>query len=179
MTSVDVLSAEQINDRAEQYDEELSYTDTEIESRITSLLRSQNWLEKPEIADCIRWKLLNQGGRAQLNTNRLDQISDEVAKHITKAAFLAEDTKRQVQILSTLPGVGAATATVLLAFHDPENYAVGDRYMNDELLGADEQITATSYPKLLERLREIAPESIPLRTVEKAYFQRYLEENDL
>lgn len=176
---MNVLSAERIDDRAEKYDAELSYTDTEIESRITSLLRTQNWLGKSEIADCIRWKLLNQGGRARLNTERLDSISEDVAKHITKTAFFAEDPKQQVEILSTLPGVGAATATVLLAFNDPENYVVGDRYMSGELLGIDKQITATSYPKLLERFREVAPDSIPLRTVEKAYFQRYLEENDL
>ncbi len=176
---MNVLSAEEISERAKKYDEELSYTDTEIEARITTLLRSQNWLGKSEIADCIRWKLLNQGGRAQLNIERLDEISEGVAKHITKAAFIAKDPKHQIEILSTLPGVGAATATVLLAFNDPENYAVGDRYMNDELLGEDKQITATSYPKLLEKIREAAPDSIPLRTVEKAYFQRYLEENDL
>ncbi|UOO95431.1 hypothetical protein MUK72_01675 [Halococcus dombrowskii] len=109
---------------------------------------------------------------------RLDDISEEVAEYITKAAFLAENPKQQVEILSTLPGVGAATSTVLLAFNDPENYAIGDRYMNDELLGKDKQITATSYPKLLKTIREIAPDSIPLRTVEKAYFQRYIEKND-
>ncbi|PSP72193.1 hypothetical protein BRC86_13205 [Halobacteriales archaeon QS_3_64_16] len=68
---------------------------------------------------------------------------------------------------------------MLLAFNDPENYAIGDRYMNHELLGEDSQIKPTDYPKLLEELRDLAPESIPLRTVEKAYYQRYLEENDL
>lgn len=175
---MNVLSTEEITHRARKYDEELSYTDTEIESRISTLLCSQNWLGKSEIADCIEWKLLNQGGRARLNVERLDDISEEVAEYITKAAFLAENPKQQVEILSTLPGVGAATPTVLLAFNDPENYAIGDRYMNDELLGKDKQITATSYPKLLKTIREIAPDSIPLRTVEKAYFQRYIEKND-
>ncbi|GAA0477066.1 hypothetical protein GCM10008985_36770 [Halococcus dombrowskii] len=175
---MNVLSTEEITHRARKYDEELSYTDTEIESRISTLLCSQNWLGKSEIADCIEWKLLNQGGRARLNVERLDDISEEVAEYITKAAFLAENPKQQVEILSTLPGVGAATSTVLLAFNDPENYAIGDRYMNDELLGKDKQITATSYPKLLKTIREIAPDSIPLRTVEKAYFQRYIEKND-
>ncbi|WP_238532918.1 hypothetical protein [Halalkalicoccus jeotgali] len=33
--------------------------------------------------------------------------------------------------------MGPATATVILAFHDPMNYAVGDRYMVAALLGDD------------------------------------------
>ncbi len=51
--------------------------------------------------------------------------------------------------------------------------------MVDLFFGEDRQMRVTDYPKLLSELHDRNPGGFGLRTVEKAYYQRYREENDI
>lgn len=62
---------------------------------------------------------------------------EEFVQHITEAALLPEDPKIQLQTLSSIPGIGDATGTAVLAFYHPTTYAVGDRYIIDAPFGED------------------------------------------
>lgn len=59
----------------------------------------------------------------------MSEVPAAFVQRIREAAFLVGDPKLQLGTLTSIPGIGLATATVVLAFYDPTNYAVGDRYM--------------------------------------------------
>lgn len=67
----------------------------------------------------------------------------------------------------------------MLAFYYPTTYAVGDRYIIEVLFGEDRGFRRSDYTTLLEELRDRNPDDFDLRTVEKAYYRRYQEENDI
>jgi hypothetical protein len=104
---------------------------------------------------------------------------EEFVQQVTGASLLPEDPKIQLQTLSSIPGIGDATATVVLAFYDPTTYAVGDRYIIDVLFGEDRGFRRSDYTKLLEELGDRNPGDFDVRTVEKAYYRRYQEQNDI
>jgi hypothetical protein len=100
-------------------------------------------------------------------------------QQVTGAALLPDDPKIQLQTLSSIPGIGDATGTVVLAFYDPAVYAVGDRYLVNVLFGEDRGFRRSDYPELLEELQARNPGDFDLRTVEKAYYRRYQEQNNI
>ncbi|MFC6907136.1 hypothetical protein [Halalkalicoccus tibetensis] len=107
------------------------------------------------------------------------EVPAEFVQRISEAAFLVDDPKLQLNTLTSIPGIGPATATVVLAFHDPMNYAVGDRYMIAALFDDDRALRLSDYPQLLTELRKRNPGGLDLRTVEKAYYQQYRERHDI
>lgn len=64
-------------------------------------------------------------------------MHNEFVRLMSEAALLMDNPKRHLHTLDSIPGVGGATATVILAFYDPTNYAVADRYIVDALFGED------------------------------------------
>lgn len=113
------------------------------------------------------------------NVNRVETVPDEFVQQVTEAALLTDDPTIQLKTLQSIPGIGPATGTVLLAFYNPANYGVGDQYILDEFFGEDRTMRATDYPKILAELRDRNPGDFDLRTIEKAYYQKYREENDV
>ena len=51
--------------------------------------------------------------------------------------------------------------------------------MVDVLLGQDRAMRLTDYSKLLEELRNRNPDGFDLRTIEKAYYQQYREQQGI
>ncbi|WP_122090971.1 hypothetical protein [Halalkalicoccus subterraneus] len=100
----------------------------------------------------------------------MSEVPAAFVQRISEAAFLVDDPKLQLKTLTSIPGIGPATATVVLAFHDPMNYAVGDRYMIAALLGEDRALRFSDYPRILTELRDRNPDGFDLRMVEKAYY---------
>jgi hypothetical protein len=159
----------------ESYDEELH----EIEETLHEALQAQGYITQEQLRDVVTWKLDNQAGRRSGNIERVNRVPDEYVRRVSEAALLVEDPEVQLKTLSSIPGIGYATSTVVLTFYAPERYAVGDRYMVDLFFDEDRQMRVTDYPELLSVLRDRNPGGFDLRTVEKAYYQRYREENDL
>ncbi|WP_336365311.1 hypothetical protein [Halalkalicoccus salilacus] len=101
------------------------------------------------------------------------EVPAAFVQHISEAVFLIDDPKLQLNTLTSIPGIGPATATVVLTFRDPANYAVGDRYMVAALFGEDRALRLSDYPQILTELHERNPDEFDLRTSETAYYQQY------
>lgn len=167
------MNAEEIREWASRYDEGYDHELHRTEQRIHEELQRNPRVTSAQLERVIEWKLDNQPGRANTNIERVNQVPDQFIRKVSEAGLLIDQPEIQLKTLSSIPGIGHATATVILAFYDPESYAVGDRYMVDLLLEEDRQMRVTDYSKILETLQELNPGNFDLRTVEKAYYQRY------
>lgn len=167
------MNSEEVREWAERYDEDYVEELHQTEQRIRGELQQHPRVTKDQLKQIVEWKLDNQPGRANTNIERFEQVPDQFIRRVSEAALHIDDPEIQLKTLSSIPGIGYATATVILTFNDPESYAVGDRYMVDLLLEEDRQMRVTDYPKILERLQEMNPGDFALRTVEKAYYQSY------
>lgn len=144
------------------------------EAALTEELSDADHVTKEQLVRIIEWKLAGQPGRAQLNVDRASSVPNGVVEDVSRGALdSAESPKLQLKILNALPGVGYATASVLLAFWNPEEYAIGDRVINEAVLGKDEVVTPSNYRSLLEELHEMKPPGCSLRSLEKALYVRH------
>lgn len=165
------ISAHEVEEGLEAYRAEFP-DDYRQEAALADAIQAQDHVTKEQLVEIVKWKLAGQGGRSNLNVGRFADVPAGVIENITRAAFLMDDPKTQVKILSAIPGIGFATATVILAFRDPERYAVGDRIINEVVFGEEEEVTPTNYPKLLGELGKANPGGYGLRQVEKALYMR-------
>lgn len=163
----------------QRYDEDYDQRLQDIQDALHSALHERGYLTQDEVVDAIRWKLDAQGGRRSGNIEKVRRLPEGFVQKVTEAALLIDDPKVQVNTLDSIPGVGAATASAILTFFDPENYAVGDQYLMDELLNKERTMGVSDYPKILQALKNRNPGNHDLRTVEKAYWKRYTVENDV
>jgi hypothetical protein len=92
---------------------------------------------------------------------------------VTAAAFLARDESLRVRLLTALPGVGLAVASVVLHFAEPRRYPVYDVRVRTALgrLGVDGRFPPTpagwvAYAGCLRRLAR--RHRVSLRTLDKA-----------
>lgn len=173
------MDTDEIRTYSDRYDGDYSESHREIEQKIHEVLTSEGYLTQDQLAAVVEWKLDNQPGRRDRYIEMMRSTPEEFVQRATEAALLAEAPKVQLRTLSSIPGIGDATGTVVLAFYDPANYAVGDRYIMDVLFGEDRGFRGSDYPELLRELRDRNPGDFDLRTVEKAHYQRYREENDI
>ena len=173
------MDPDEIREWAEAYDAEYDDALHETERRLTERIGEQRYVTQDQLRDVVRWKLDNQGGRRGGNVDRVNRVPDRFVQRVSEAALLADEPKLQVKTLASIPGIGPATATVVLTFADPASYAVGDRYVMDVFFGDPKQMGATDYPRLLEQFRAENPGGFDLRTVEKAVYQRYRVEEGI
>lgn len=173
------MDADAIRTWSERYDEAYDDDLHAIESRIHEVLSEQLYLTRDQLEEVVRWKLNGMPGRREGNIDRVRTVSDEFVRRVSEAALLVDDPTVQLKTLTSIPGVGPATATVILAFYDPENYGVGDRYIINEFFGEDRTMRVTDYPTILAELRTRNPADFDSRIVEKAYYQKYRVDNDV
>lgn len=179
--AVDVggMDTDEIRDRSERYDEAYNDDHQTVEEDLHERLTGQQYITQDQLAKVIGWKLENQTGRRDWFIERMRSVPDEFIRRVSEAALLVDKPKTQLHTIKSIPGIGSATATVVLAFYDPTNYVVGDRYIIDALFGEDRGFRVSDYPTLLEELRDRNPGDFDLRTIEKAYYHRYQEEHDI
>lgn len=173
------MDADEIRDWRDCYDEVYDGELRATEERLHEELTDQQYITRDQLEDVVRWKLNGMPGRRGGNVERVRTVPDEFVRRVSEAALLVADPKIQLKTLQSIPGIGPATGTVILTFYDPENYGIGDRYILDEFLEKDGQMGVTDYSDILEALRDRNPGDFDLRTVEKAYYQRYRVENDV
>jgi endonuclease III len=109
--------------------------------------------------------------------------SEEVAKYWNNLSEKDEDLEKSFEMLQKLDGVGFSTASAILHFKFPDNFAIID---NNVLIGIKkggknplgeikwkkEKSKLETYKKYLEFIRKKAEkEKISLRDVEKRYFE--------
>jgi hypothetical protein len=173
------MDANEISDWSDQYDEVYNKKLRKIEERIHKTINEEQYLTRDELLEVVRWKLDGMPGRRGGNVDRVESVPNEFVQRVTEAALLIDDPVTQLKTLTSIPGIGPATGTVVLAFYDPEHYGIGDRYILDEFFGESRPIRATDYPAILQQLRTRNPADFDLRTVEKAYYHKYRVENDV
>ena len=171
------MDADEISDWSDRYDTVYNEDLRKTEERIHKTINEQQYLTRDELLEIVRWKLDGMPGRRGGNVDRVEKVPDEFVQRVTEAALLVDDPVIQLKTLKSVPGIGPATGTVVLTFYDPENYGIGDRYILDEFFGESRTMRVTDYPKILEELRNRNPSDFDLRTVEKAYYQKYRVEN--
>lgn len=140
-----------------------------------------------EIDRIIEWKNYSQGGRANLNQERVREVSGETVEDITRAALREArrnpgEIRRPFHILRSLPGIGIGAASVVLAFACPDDFCVVDRYARAAILGGglDKSVTMKDAEDQIEALRETYRDSeYPLRDIKKAHYYIYATENDI
>lgn len=176
---VESMEEDDIEKWSKRYDNDYEQRLQDIQDELHSALHNQGYLTQDEVVEAIRWKLDAQAGRRSGNIEKVRQLPEEFVETVTEAALLVEDPKVQAGTLGSMPGVGAATASAILMFYNPENYAVGDRYLMDEFLNKDRTMGISDYPKILQALQDRNPGGYDLRTVEKAYWKRYTVENNV
>ncbi|WP_248897039.1 hypothetical protein [Haloplanus halobius] len=173
------MDPEEIRNWSERYDEVYDGGLQDIEEHLHEALTAQQYLTRDQLEDVVRWKLNGMPGRRGGNLDRVRTVPDQFVRRVSEAALQVDDPTVQLKTLKSVPGIGPATGTVVLTFYDPEHYGIGDRYIVHELLGEDRIMRVTDYPDILAELRDRNPGGFDLRTVEKAYYQRYRVENDV
>lgn len=169
------MTHEEIETKLQIYKEDLPFDDQE-EKDLIGTISQQDYVTSNQLERIIRWKLEDMGGRADINVGRMQSIPGEAVEHITRAAFLVTNPQTQLKVLNGIPGVGYATATVILAFHDPDSYAVGDRIINGVIFGEEKYVSPSNYVELLAELEKLRPSGYTLRETEKAlYIGPYLD----
>lgn len=161
---------------SDEYDKHYDDKLQAIEETLNEVLAEQQYITQEQLEKVIEWKLAAQPGRRDKNKESMNSVPGNFIRLVSEAALLLDDPKTQLKTLTAIPGIGNATATLILAFYDPTNYAIGDRYMVDALLGEDRGMRLTDYPTILEELSDRNPGEFDLRTVEKAYYQKYRDE---
>jgi endonuclease III-like uncharacterized protein len=173
------MEKDAIKNWSRQYDANYNRDLQNIEENLNKELARQEYITQEQLEKIIQWKLNGQPGRRDLNIKRMNSVSDEFIQRVSEAALVLDNPKIQLKTLTSIPGVGNATATVILAFYDPTNYAVGDRYIVHALLGKDQDMGLTDYPRILEELHKQNPGGFELRTIEKAYYQKYRDDHGI
>ncbi|KYH24712.1 hypothetical protein HAPAU_30880 [Halalkalicoccus paucihalophilus] len=160
---------------SEQYNANYDPALKEIEGTLTTALGEQHYMTQGQLEKVIQWKLNVQRGRRDRSIEWMSDVPAAFIQRISEAAFLVDDPKLQLNTLTSIPGIGPATATVVLTFHDPTTYVVGDRYMVTALFDEDRALCLSDYPRLFTELRERNPGGFDLRTIETASYQQYRE----
>jgi hypothetical protein len=179
------LAKKQIAYWSEKYDVEEDQYNSSLEKELGEQLRRTKQLTKDELGQIIEWKF--QGrllGRRKHFMNIISDIPDEFIGKVTNESFNEEDERLRIRKLmgryGGIAGVGFAIASVILTFYDPEKYGVYDIHAWRELFGTKPADLFTNFDNLtrfLGRLRDEAKQTgCNVRTVEKAYFKKNLDE---
>ena len=119
--------------------------------------REPAYVTRGELERVTRWKMKRGVWRER---NRLLVAGNEpkLVKRLSTEAFAAvPDLRRPIAILSELAGVGPATASAVLAAHDPDIYPFFDELVAAQIPGlGPASFTPAYYQRYAARLRELA-----------------------
>ncbi|MEM3705698.1 MAG: hypothetical protein QXX59_07225 [Candidatus Bathyarchaeia archaeon] len=156
---------------------------TQKEKEIGDRLRTTQELTKNDLIEIVEWKFKELEGRRKRVLALIGENEDAKVRSISKYVFSLDSSfdAQKVDLLQALHGVGVAIASVILTFYNPNDYCVFDIHVWRELFGKEplNLYTAENYLKVLSKLREEAKKhSLSVRTVEKAYFKKNIDEEN-
>lgn len=161
-----------------KYDREEDRYVTGTEEELRAKFGENRYATKEDLEKIIRWKFQGRlAGRQRLNLTRLNHVEDWVIKKITALAFEMPTDKLRLKLLMSIDSVGASVASVILTFHNPEDYGVLDFHVWHGLYTTDKKIfTEQDCLKYFKDLRNLARRvGLPCRDVEKAIFKKDLD----
>ena len=177
-----LMNKEEILDWTEKYDKDHPWWVQE-EKRLGDKFRETKTLTKDDLYQIVEWKFKELEGRKKRVLGLVAKNSDKVIQLTCNQAFnlTLQDEPYRIDSLDKLHGVGPALASTILTFYDPKNYGIFDIHVWREFFGkepADLFLTTKHYLQLLAELRRIANQyGFNVRTAEKAYFKKNLDES--
>lgn len=174
------MDKEEILHWSKKYDSDHPWW-TQKEKEIGDRLRATKELTKYDLIEIVEWKFKELKGRRKRVLALISENEDAKIRSISKYVFsldLSFDAQK-VDLLQTLQGVGVSIASTILTFYNPNEYCVFDIHVWRELFGIEPKslYTTENYLKLLFKLREEAKKhNLSVRTVEKAYFKKNIDE---
>lgn len=137
-----------------------------------NFINQQDYLTKEQLLKILRWK-------SPRPLNYYLTNSEEEIKEITKLAFLIENDKLKIHILSALKGVNYPSASAILMFYNPKIYPVLDIRVWRQLYRTGlvdtnpvgQNFTLKECEKFYQVIRELASNlNLTARQVEKRIF---------
>lgn len=176
---INSMMRSEILEWSHKYDEEHPWW-TEKELELGKKLREQGELTKDDLFEIIEWKFKTTPRRLKKNLVRAIENEDYVVRDISRSVLKLPKKFDfdKIMRLSRIKGVGAATASVILTFYDPQNYGVFDMHVWKELYGDHSMplYNAKDCLLCLSELRQLANKySLDVRVVEKALFKKHLD----
>lgn len=170
----------QILEWSYKYDEDHPWW-IEKEKELGNKLREKGELTKDDLLEIIKWKFKTTPRRLKQNLIRADRNEDYVVRNISRSVLRLSQKYDfdKITKLCRIKGVGAAMASVILTFYDPQNYGVFDMHVWKELYGDDSMplYNARDCLLCLSEMRKLAEkDSLDVRVIEKALFNKNLDQ---
>ncbi len=147
----DIVEMQHVNGLAE--------LDTWYRDELPTLIaaRSLAYITRSELEDVTKWKM-KRGVWRERNRLLVQSNAPALVKKISMQAFAAiPDPRKPVDLLSTLAGVGPATASAVLACVAPSVYPFFDERVAAQILGLGKvAFTASYYQRYAAQLRDRA-----------------------
>jgi len=175
------MEKEEILNWSKKYDVDHPWW-TKTEKELGDKLRKTKELTKDDLVQVVEWKFKELLGRKKRILGLVAKNNDTEIRRISSHIFglSSKDDSYKVNSLCILHGVGPAVASTILTFYNPKEYGVFDIHIWRELFGGEPEFTTENYLKLLSKLRSIANKhSLDVRTVEKAFFKKNIDEGDI
>ena len=164
-----------------KYDEDHPWW-TQKERELGDKFRMLKELTKDDLIKVVEWKFKTLPGREARILRLVAKNDDTRIRKISNTVFNLSSghDSYKVDSFCSLHGVGPALASTILTFHNPRDFGVFDIHVWRELFGKQPKylFTTENYLKLLAELRRIASKyGLNVRTVEKAFFKKNIDEH--
>lgn len=160
-----------------KYDKEEDLYNKGDEEELRKKFQENNFITKQDLIRIVKWKF--QGrllGRQKIIIKLLESVEESSIEEISRSAFKSKDDKIQLNLLSSIKGVGNALSSVILTFYDPQNYGILDIHAWRGLFGKEPTDIFSNEKqaiKFFTKLREISLKTgLSCRNIEKAIFKK-------
>ncbi len=171
-----IFSKDNIDKRAQKYEECYGSQNKDTEERIKYLLKRQRYLTRKNLWSIMDWKALRI--RNYANENTLSMI-----KRKTRESFETEDEKIRIESLlgqkGGLRGVGYPVASTILHFAFPDMYPIMDfRVIRSLGWNKPSSYKFNSWDNYCKRVRFLSKKyGLSIRTIEKSLWKFDKEQN--
>lgn len=176
------MTASEARKWLERYNKEEDLYNTGLEGELRKKFNKNGFMTKDDLLRIVEWKFQIMRGREQRIRNLLKAITDKDVQTISAAAFEVQDDELRFGLLMTIKGIGAAMASTILTFFDPDKYGIYDIHSWRGLMKSKEPKVAAfkDVKKFLTSLRqEVQKCHLSCRDMEKAYFKIDLDSKKL
>jgi len=145
----------------------------EIEKRLTESFQSKGFASKIEVIELLTWKFDTTKYRLPRLLGYIERVPEEEIVEKTRKAFQSKNEEEKIDILKSIKGIKNAVSSVVLTFHNPNEYCVFDFHAWRELFGQkpDYYESARALTEFFEKVRHISSETgLSCREIEKALF---------
>jgi hypothetical protein len=164
-----------------KYDKSIGWQ-AQKERELGARFRRTKALTCSDLMQVIEWKFKDEPEK-KTRTLTLVARNDEATINRLSGQALSipscEDAYR-MNCLTLLEGINPVLASVILAFFDPEQYAILDAAVWKAILGnpPPNLLTTQNYLKLLEVIRKTAAkQNLDVRVIDKALYKKSLDES--